>query len=270
MRPTAPGGLEAKMDWQDEGILVSARRHGESSAIIEVLTRDHGRHAGVVRGGGGRRMTPILQPGARLALHWQARLEDHLGTFRIDPQPSALALILADRAALAVLGSVNALISASLPEREPHAQLYAITLDLVGSLGTAPDWPCLYAAWELALLSELGFGLDLSRCVASGTTEDLVWVSPRSGCAVSRERGAPRADRLLPLPRFLREGWGAGAEVPLADLAAAYRLTGFFLEARLAPSLVRETLPPARARAVDLILRRNAGSDPGAPSGGPI
>jgi DNA repair protein RecO (recombination protein O) len=263
-------GSEARaepMEWQDEGMLLSARRHGESAAIIEVLTRSHGRHAGVVRGGGSRRMTPILQPGARLALHWQARLEDHLGTFRVDPQPNSLALILVDRAALAVLGSVNALISASLPEREPHPQLYAATLELLESLGTAPDWPCLYAAWELTLLSELGFGLDLSRCAATGATDDLVWVSPRSGCAVSREGGAPWADRLLLLPAFLRTGWEAGAHVPASDLAAAFRLTGYFLETRLAPSLARETVPPARARAVDLILRRPGNAATGSTTG---
>ncbi|MEM8571185.1 MAG: DNA repair protein RecO [Pseudomonadota bacterium] len=243
------------MEWQDEGILLSVRRHGESAAIIEVLTRDHGRHAGVVRGGASRRMSPILQPGARLSLDWQARLEDHLGTYRVDPLPSRMALILSDRAALAALGSVSALVLACLPEREAYPRLYAATLEFLEHLAVSQDWPCLYAAWELALLAELGFGLDLSRCAASGGTEDLVWVSPRSGCAVSREAGAPWSDRLLPLPVFLRTGWAAGSDVPASDLAAAFRLTGFFLETRLAPVLRREVLPPARSRAVDRILR---------------
>lgn len=244
------------IEWRDEGILLSVRRHGESAAIIEVLTHAHGRHAGVVRGGGSRRMAPILQPGARLALDWQARLEDHIGNFRVDPRPGGLALILSDRAALAALGAVSALVTASLPEREAHPKLYAATLELLDSLVVVGDWPCLYAAWELALLAELGFGLDLTRCAATGRTEDLIWVSPRSGAAVSREGGAPWADRLLPLPHFLRAGWtdGEGA-VAHADLAAAFRLTGFFLETRLGPTLPRETLPAARARAVDAILR---------------
>ncbi|WP_424932876.1 DNA repair protein RecO [Amaricoccus macauensis] len=250
------------MEWRDEGILLTVRRHGESSAIIEVLTHGHGRHAGVVRGGGSRRMAPILQPGARLALDWQARLEDHIGTFRVDPKPSNMALILSDRAALAALGSISALVTASLPEREAHPQLYATTLELVESLAVAQDWPCLYAAWELALLAELGFGLDFSRCAATGGTEDLVWVSPRSGCAVSREGGAPWADKLLPLPEFLRSGWDAAIPVSGADLAAAFRLTGHFLEARLGPSLARERVPAARGRAVDVILRRHGHSDP--------
>ncbi len=243
------------MDWSDEGILLSVRRHGESSAIIEVLTQAHGRHAGVVRGGGSRRMAPVLQPGARLALDWHARLEDHIGTFRVDPRPGRIALILSDRPALAALGSANALVSASLPEREAHPQLYAATLELFESLAVASDWPSLYAAWELALLAELGFGLDLSRCAATGEEEDLIWVSPRSGCAVSRAAGAPWADRLLALPGFLRAGWHDGAPVSRGDLAAALRLTGFFLETRLGPSLPQERLPSARSRAVDLILR---------------
>jgi DNA repair protein RecO (recombination protein O) len=242
------------MDWRDEGILISARRHGESAAIIEVLTRDHGRHAGVVRGGGARRMAPVLQPGAHLALEWSARLEEHIGTFRVDPIAAHTAVLMADRAALAALGAMAALTAASLPERAAHPALYARSLDLVGALGTAPDWPARYAAWELALLAELGFGLDLSRCAATGMTEDLVWVSPKTGRAVSRAAGAPWAERLLPLPAFLRDGWQAAPPVP--EIAAALALTGHFLDTRVAPTLPRETLPAARARAIEMILRR--------------
>jgi DNA repair protein RecO (recombination protein O) len=161
---------------------------------------------------------------------------------------------MADRAALATLGAMAALIAATLPERAAHPALYARSLDLLGALGTAPDWPARYAAWELALLAELGFGLDLSRCAAPGTTEDLAWVSPKTGRAVSRSAGAPWADRLLPLPAFLRMGWTDPP--PAADIAAALALSGHFLEARVAPTLNRETLPPARARAIDAIRRR--------------
>lgn len=243
------------MDWQDEGILIVVRRHGESAAIIEVLTRDHGRHAGVVRGGGSRKMAPVLQPGTRLAVEWSARLEEHLGSFRVDPMPGSIAPIMADRTALAALGSMAALVSVSLPEREAHPRLFAACLELLGSLGAAPEWPALYAAWELALLGDLGFGLDLSRCAATGATDDLVWVSPKTGRAVSREAGAPWAARLLPLPRFLIEE--ISAPPPPENVAAALHLSGFFLEARLAPTLAREKLPDARARAVDAILRKN-------------
>ncbi len=242
------------MDWSDEGILIASRRHGESSAIVEVFTAAHGRHAGVVRGGAGRRMAPVLQPGARLALAWSARLEEHIGIFRVEPLAQRTAAIMADPAALAVLGAMTALVAATLPERDAHPGLYARSVDLVDALGAAPDWPARYAAWELALLAELGFGLDLARCALTGAEEELAWVSPRSGRAVSRSAGLPWTGRLLPLPGFLREGWetppGAG------EVADALALTGHFLELRVAPALRREALPAARARAVAAIRGR--------------
>jgi DNA repair protein RecO (recombination protein O) len=241
------------MEWRDEGILIAARRHGESSAIVEVFTARHGRHAGVVRGGAGRRMTPVLQPGSRLAVEWTARLEEHLGHFRVDPIGARTAAIMADRAALSALGAVTALIAATLPERDAHPELYGRTLALVDALGSAPDWTARYAAWELALLAELGFGIDLGVCAVTGATADLVWVSPRSGRAVSRQAGAAWADRLLPLPGFLREGWEEPP--PAAEVADALALTGHFLAARVAPGLPRGTLPAARARAVATLRR---------------
>jgi len=241
------------MDWRDEGFLISSRRHGESAAIIEVFTPEHGRHAGVVRGGGSRRMAPVLQPGARLALEWSARLEEHIGTFRVDPIRSRTVILLGDRAALASLGAMAALIAATLPERAAHPALYAASSDLLDALGTAPDWPARYAVWELKLLGELGFGLDLSVCAVTGADQELVWVSPRSGRAVSRAAGAPWAGRLLPLPAFLREGWTAPP--PPQALASALALSGHFLEARVAPGLPRGVLPGARGRAVAAILR---------------
>jgi DNA repair protein RecO (recombination protein O) len=241
------------MDWRDEGILLAARRHGESAAIVEVFTAGHGRHAGVVRGGAGRRMAPVLQPGARLSLEWTARLEEHVGTFRVDPVASRTAEIMADGAALAALGAVTALLSATLPERDAHPALYRGTVELVQALGAAADWPARYAAWELALLAELGFGLDLGSCAVTGSAEDLVWVSPKTGRAVSREAGAPWAGRLLALPGFLRGGWEAAPGK--AEVLAGLALTGFFLEAWVAPGLRREALPAARARAVEAIRR---------------
>lgn len=248
------------MDWRDEGILLSARRHGESAAIVEVFTAAHGRHAGVVRGGAGRRMTPVLQPGAELSLEWSARLEEHIGAFRVDPIRAHGVLLLEDAAALATLGAVTALIGVALPERAAHPALYAASRALVAGLGRAADWPARYALWELHLLGELGFGLDLSRCAATGATGELIYVSPKSGCAVSRAGGAAWADRLLPLPEFLRDGLPEEAPVPAGALRAALALTGFFLESRLAPTLPRETLPPARARAVEAMLRAASGS----------
>lgn len=244
------------MDWRDEGILLSSRRHGESAAIVEVFTAGHGRHAGIVRGGGGRRMAPILQPGGEVSVEWSARLEDHIGHFRIDPIRSRNAVIMADRAALAVLGSMTALISVALPERAGHPALYARSVNLLGRIGTGRGWPAQYALWELALLREIGFGLDLGQCAATGETADLIYVSPRTGRAVSRAGGAEWAARLLGLPPFVAAGIVDDAAPPPAeDLAAALALTGHFLETRLAPSLPRETLPQARGRAVDAMLR---------------
>jgi DNA repair protein RecO (recombination protein O) len=244
------------VNWRDEGILIAARRHGESGAIVQVLTRDHGRHAGVVRGGGSRRMAPLLQPGAIVAVEWTARLEEHLGHFRIDPAGPGLARILADRAALAALGAIAALLSASLPEREAHPALYARTLDVVSSLGAAPDWPARYVVWELALLADLGFGLDLARCAVAGGDAELAFVSPRTGRAVSRAGAVGWEKRLLPLPAFLRDGWPEGEPPAATDLAAALRLSGHFLNARLAPTLPRGAVPGARSRAVEAMLRR--------------
>lgn len=242
------------MEWRDEGFVLTARRHGESSAVLEVFTAAHGRHAGVVRGGASRRMAPLLQPGARLALVWSARLEEQLGAFRVDPIESRTAVLLGDGAALAALSSMAALVSAALPERDAHPRLYVESLAVIDSLATAPDWPARYAAWELALLAELGFGLDLACCAVTGAIEDLLWVSPRSGRAVSRSAGTPWADRLLPLPGFLREGWPPDAAPEAASVAEALALTGHFLEARLAPGLPRGTLPAARGRAVAALL----------------
>ncbi|MBP7241294.1 DNA repair protein RecO [Amaricoccus sp.] len=239
------------MDWRDEGILIAARRHGESAAIVEIFTAAHGRHAGVVRGGGSRRMAPVLQPGATLGVEWSARLEEHIGHFRVDPIGTPIAALIGNGAALATLGAVAALIAAALPERAAHPALYAASRDLVAALGREPDWPARYARWELALLTELGFGLDLSACAVTGARTGLAFVSPRTGRAVTREAAGDWAGRLLPLPGFL---CGEGAAGP-GEVAAALALTGHFLETRLAPTLPREALPSARARAVAAILR---------------
>ena len=233
------------MDWRDEGILLTVRAHGESSAIIETLTRDHGRHAGLVRGGKGARLAPALQPGTQLALEWRARLAEHLGHFRIEPVRSRAAAIMADRAALAALNAIGALLVTLLPEREPNEPVYHGTVALADALAEAAwDWPARYARWELDLLTALGFGLDLASCGATGATEDLAYVSPRSGRAVSHEAGGAWADKLLPLPGFLI---GPGAPT-IGAVREALRLTGFFLEHRACPALGRDALPEARGR----------------------
>lgn len=237
--------------WRAEGILLTARRHGESAAIVEVFTAEQGRHAGVVRGGAGRRMAPVLQPGAQLALEWQARLDSHIGTFRVEPLRDRAGGMLGDAAALAALRSVTALCAFALPERAAHPALYARTLALLDAMAAgAAGWPVGYLRWEMALLDESGFGLDLSRCAATGQTGDLAYVSPRSGRAVSRAGAGDWADRLLPLPGVL-----TGQPPGPADLAHGLRLTGHFLDRWLAPALGDRPVPPARARCAALLAR---------------
>lgn len=241
------------MEWRDEGVLLSVRKHGEGSAIIEVFTQKHGRHAGLVRGGGARKMAPILQPGAQLSLEWKARLEDHLGTYTIDPIKSRAAQIMSDRSTLAAINTISALLIFGLPERENHDALYTRTIDLIDALGTSPDWPARYALWENALLTELGFGLDFSECAATGSLQDLIYISPKSGRAVSREGGKDYADRMLPLPRFLRLD---SPEADNSEISDALRTTGHFLETWALPALGRPHLPNARARLMDAITRK--------------
>lgn len=239
------------MDWRDEGVLLSVRRHGESAAIIEVFTPGHGRHAGVVRGGTGRRMAPVLQPGAQLDLNWRARLEDHIGTYTVEPLRGRAAEALGDAVALAGLSAVCSLLAFCLPEREPHPRLYERSVALLDALG-AVGWEYGYLRWELALLDEMGFGLDLSRCAVTGATEGLAHVSPRTGRAVTRAGAGDWVDRLLPLPDSLRGDAGVGRR----DVAEGLAVTGHFLSSHLAPALGDKPLPPARQRLIDRLARQ--------------
>lgn len=239
------------MEWRDQGILLSTRRHGETSAIIEMFTPEQGRHLGVVRGGTSRKIAPILQPGAQLDVAWRARLEDHIGSFTVEPVRSRAAAAMGDRLTLAGLNAVTALLSFCLPEREPHPPLYARTEALLDLLGQGELWPLAYLKWELALLEEMGYGLDLTVCAVTGATEGLLYVSPKSGRAVSKDGAGEWADRLLPLPDVLR---GLG-EAPDAEIALGFKTTGHFLNAHLARDLGDKPLPEARARYVDAFSR---------------
>ena len=235
------------MEWRDQGILLSNRRHGETSAIIEVFTPAHGRHAGVVRGGASRKLAPILQPGAQLDLTWRARLEDHIGTFTVEPVRSRAAVSMGDRLTLAGLNAVCALLLFTCPEREAHPVLYARTEQLLDLLGQTDVWPLAYLRWEMTLLDEMGFGLDLSTCAVLGAqANDLSFVSPRSGRAVSRAGAGEWADKLLPLPACLLGGGGDDR-----DVSEGLRVTGHFLTNHLAPQLGNLPLPAARARFVE-------------------
>ena len=219
------------IEWSDDGIVLSARRHGESAAIVSLLTRAHGRHAGIVLGGAGRRARGVYEPGNRVAATWRARLSEHLGHYACELAESRAAALLDDAMRLAALSSAAAILDAALPEREPHERLYDSLDALVARLcDPSTSWPALYVRFELDLLAELGFGLDLTRCAATGRSDDLTYVSPKTGRAVSSTAGAAYADLLLPLPRFLRGTVQECLSVARVDIVAGLKLTGYFLE----------------------------------------
>ncbi len=230
------------IEWRDEAILLAARPHGETSAIVELFTPLQGRHAGVVRGGASRRMAPVLQPGAQLDVAWRARLEAHIGSVTVELTRARAAAVMGDRLALLALGAVCALCRYALPERQACPGFYATTHALLDRLGQ-PGWLQDYARWELALLEETGFGLDLAQCAVTGAREGLAYVSPRTGRAVTAEGAGTYAARLLPLPAGLTGESGLDAE----GLAQALALSGHFLHGHLAPARDRP-LPEARAR----------------------
>jgi DNA repair protein RecO (recombination protein O) len=240
------------MEWQDEGVVLSVRAHGETSALVELFTREHGRHLGLVMGGRSRRLRPVLQTGNHVEVRWRARLEDHLGHLTVEMRRGFAAQALDSAIALNALGSIAALLRL-LPERDPHASLYEVTLFVLEYLADRAMLPALVVRWELALLDELGFGLDLSKCAATGGNDRLVYVSPRTGRAVSASAGEPWRDKLLALPQFLQAGGGAPAGA--ADVANGFRLTGHFLATRaLEPRGLR--LPDERERMIELAGRK--------------
>jgi len=233
------------MQWIDDAILLSARAHGETALLVTLLTREHGRHAGLVQGGQSKKHRPAWQTGTLFEIKWQARLSEHLGGVTGEARRSYAARWLDDAGRLGGISAICAIAEACLPDREPHLAAYAGLLAFLEGLGE-DHWPSLYAHWELGLLGELGFGLDLSVCAATGATDDLIYVSPKSGRAVSRGAGEAYRDRLLTLPAFLLEGISHDR----AEVARALDLTGFFLERHaLAPQ--GKALPAARSRLVD-------------------
>lgn len=213
------------MEWRDEGIILGTRKHGETSAILEVMTRAHGRHLGMVRGGRSRRMQPVLQPGNHVDLVWRARLDEHLGLWQVEPLHLHAARLFDSACAVYGLQTIAAHLRL-LPERDPHAGLYDTLCLMIACLDEPAAAGEMIVRFELMVLEELGFGLDLARCAATGREDELAFVSPKSGRAVSRGAGAPWADRMLPLPAFLR---GTGIRPDLAAMEDAFRLTGFFL-----------------------------------------
>lgn len=239
------------MDWTDQGLVLARRRHGETSAVITLLTREHGRHAGLVRGGAGKRGAALYQPGNLLSAHWRARLAEHLGTLTAEMVDGFAARALDDPLRLAAIASACALLDAALPEREPHAPLFEATHALLREIDSMEEslaWGSAYARWEVHCLAELGFGLDLDSCAATGRQEGLAYVSPRTGRAVSDQAGAPFAERLFALPAFLGRGDETARDA--AAVAAALRITGHFLERHVLGPHDRP-IPAARTRLVD-------------------
>ena len=213
------------MEWRDEGIILGTRKHGETSAILEVMSRAHGRHLGLVRGGRSRKQQPVLQPGNRVDLLWRARLDEHLGTFQVEAIEMNAARLMDSAVAVYGLQTMAAHLRL-LPERDAHGGLYEALAVMIVHLDNADAAGELVARFELLILDELGFGLDLSQCAATGTKQDLAYVSPKSGRAVSAEAGAPWRDKMLALPAFLQRGSGLRADP--AAVEDAFRLTGFF------------------------------------------
>jgi DNA repair protein RecO (recombination protein O) len=237
------------MEWRDEGIVLAVRKHSESSVIVSVLTAHHGRHAGLVRGGSGRRQRGVLQSGNQVAVVWRARLADHLGRYHVELARARAAAVLDDAARLAAVTAACALIERAFPEREPVASAYAALVAMLDAVEASPAWPRRYVRWEMALLAELGYALDVERCAVTGATDGLAFVSPASGRAVTAAAAGPYRGRLLPLPAFLARAEDT-ATVPAAEIAAGLALTGHFLAANVFNQRTKP-LPAARLRLLD-------------------
>jgi len=243
------------MQWSDEGIIIGTRRHGETSLIVELMTPGHGRHLGLVRGGRSRRQQPVLQPGNSVVAIWRARLDEHLGTFTLESTRQRAARLIERPSGLYGILTLAALLRL-LPERDPHPRLYEgleAILDYLDDPLTAAD---MVVRFELKLLDDLGFGLDLEQCAATGTNDDLAYVSPRTGRAVCRSAGDPYREKLLPLPSFLLLPPSESQPTP-AEVAEGFRLTGYFLARHVYEPRGIEP-PDARASLAALASRRMA------------
>jgi DNA repair protein RecO (recombination protein O) len=218
------------MEWQDDGLIIGAKKHGETSVILEVMTRAHGRHLGLVKGGRSKRMQPLLQPGNSVEVTWRARLEEHLGFYAVEATKLRAGDLMATPAALQGLNLMTGLLRL-LAERELHAALYDRAMNLIEDLGDPGSAPGQLVMFELAVLADCGFGVDLTECAATGSRDDLVYVSPKSSRAVSREAGEPYRERLFRLPPFLRHG--RANHISRDDLRDGFALAGFFLSRNL-------------------------------------
>lgn len=246
------------IEWRDEAVVLASRPHGETDVVVTLATFEHGRHLGLVKGGAGRRTRALLEPGNRVEAVWRARLESHLGTVVLEPVRLYAATILDDPLRLAAVASVCAVLDVALPEREPQPRVYAALVAFLGRIAAESDWPATYVRLELLLLAEMGFALQLETCAVTGRTDDLAYVSPRTGRAVGREAAGAYAARLLPLPPFLVEG-----ETPAeaGDVAAGLRLAGHFLGRHILDPADRP-MPLARERLTQLWQARAEETSP--------
>ncbi|MDQ6867530.1 MAG: DNA repair protein RecO [Pseudomonadota bacterium] len=241
------------MEWRDDGLIIGTRKHGETSVIVEAMTRAHGRHFGLVRGGRSKRMQPLLQPGNHAELVWRARLDEHLGTFLVEPVKLRTARLMASAEALHAVCLIAALLRLG-PERDPHPALYETAMRIADGIDRPEILPPLIVRFEAKILAQMGFGLDLETCAATGATNDLIYVSPKSGRAVSKAAGEPYKSRLLPLPAFLRSRIAA-EDLSHADIWDGFRLTGFFLMCDLFGPR-GQTLPEARGAYLAELAKR--------------
>ncbi|TAJ70386.1 MAG: DNA repair protein RecO [Phenylobacterium sp.] len=230
------------MEFEDDAFVLAARAHGEAGAIVELLTARHGRYAAHVAGGASRKMKPFLQPGAQVLVRYRARVSEQLGSAMLEPVGEGPSALFDDALALAGIAAAAAVAAGALPEREPHPGAYLAFEALAAAFAIPDIWPAVFVRFEAGLLQDLGFGLDLSKCAATGSTDDLIYVSPRTGRAVSRDAGEPYKDRLLALPPFMLSAQG---RLMPGDVGAGLDITGHFLEAFIFNPLNRP-LPPAR------------------------
>lgn len=250
------------MQWQGEAIIIGVRRHGETSVVAELMTRERGRHLGLVRSGRSRSMQPVLQPGNRVEAVWRARLDEHLGELKLEPLQLRAGRLMETATAVYGVQAMGSLLRL-LPERDPHPHLYEALDVILDAFDNPKDAGELFVRFELAVLNDLGFGLDLTECAATGRLDDLIYVSPKSGRAVSRDAGAPYADRLLALPDFLQPG--ASVTANREALAHAFRLTNHFLHRHvyeprgLQPGAAREGFVQAALKVLSENVDQRAG-----------
>ena len=240
------------MNWTDEGLLLSVNPHGEKSAIIQVLTRTKGLHAGVIQNAFSKKMSPTLQPSSQLYLNWSSRLEEHLGSYRVDLIKTRADIFLGNKLALDVFNSLSSLCISTLAERDPMPEFYKTTVKFIDQIANQKKWEFLYLDWELDLLTSIGYGLDLKKCVATGTSENLFYISPKSGKAVCRDKGLKYDKKLLRFPVILRDE-EKDKEFSRSELVAGLSITGFFLKKWLKYSLHNKQTMKIRQRLIDTL-----------------